>query len=385
MASNIVVVRGKKVLGKKLFRRDNDLFIDNLRKSMRSTQTIEESLSTALLVLKSRSYVSPRIYVSRGTDCLLVSGLDLPPGVIPQQTKFGSSSPILEDLIHQHDTYINEDVHADQSLIVGSSDPLLQIPERGLIGIPFDFQADIAGRESCGAIVMNYDPDQKKINLGEIRLLYNAGQLIGEKVESFLLQQQYRTKREELLRANEQLLRQVKIDGATGLYNKRTFHEDLEKYLAAVKVNPHPLYLLLMDLDNFKRINEQHGHVAGDVFIEQWGKYLQSLPDVTVYRAGGDKFAIIVDNLGEHTEAQIVALAKDIKHNLTRLPTPQGCARMTLSQGIVIADPAFETGEEWYILAKVALEEAKKTRNTGMYLALGSGKDPIQHVALYSG
>jgi diguanylate cyclase (GGDEF)-like protein/PAS domain S-box-containing protein len=102
---------------------------------------------------------------------------------------------------------------------------------------------------------------------------------------------------EEALKASEARYRDLSItDGMTGLFNSRHFYESIEKELERARRYGRPLSLLLMDIDNFKKVNDQFGHLEGD-------KVLQSLAMVirdclremdSAYRYGGEEFIVIL-------------------------------------------------------------------------------------------
>ena len=84
-------------------------------------------------------------------------------------------------------------------------------------------------------------------------------------------------------------------DGLTNLYNHRFFHQLLETEVARALRYNRVVSLLMIDIDNFKRFNDSHGHPAGDVALKQLARLLQegSRSCDFVARYGGEEFAII--------------------------------------------------------------------------------------------
>jgi len=100
-------------------------------------------------------------------------------------------------------------------------------------------------------------------------------------------------------------------DALTGLYNRRRFEEDIELLFAQVRRNGQCLTLMYFDLDDFKNINDAHGHAAGDKVLKGIAQALssQSRRNENLYRLGGDEFALLIADAEHH---QIEALAQRV-------------------------------------------------------------------------
>ena len=85
-------------------------------------------------------------------------------------------------------------------------------------------------------------------------------------------------------------------DPMTGLFNRRYLEESLGRELARCKRRGLPLSLLMLDLDHFKRFNDQHGHAGGDALLAGFGALLQRLsrPEDIACRYGGEEFTLIL-------------------------------------------------------------------------------------------
>jgi diguanylate cyclase (GGDEF)-like protein/PAS domain S-box-containing protein len=118
--------------------------------------------------------------------------------------------------------------------------------------------------------------------------------------------------RRELQAANEKLKEQVVRDHLTGLLNRRGFEAAL-----AAPVQMRSVTVLLIDLDDFKGVNDRLGHFAGDIVLEEVGRRLPQLlreGDV-VGRVGGDEFGIILHDSNRQAGQRV---AQDIVHGLGR-------------------------------------------------------------------
>ena len=89
----------------------------------------------------------------------------------------------------------------------------------------------------------------------------------------------------------------AKRDDLTGLYNDRWFHVRLSELLGDARVTGRAAVLIFMDLDQFKVVNDCHGHLAGSQVLREVGFILKRIvqtPDATVARYGGDEFVMIL-------------------------------------------------------------------------------------------
>lgn len=87
-------------------------------------------------------------------------------------------------------------------------------------------------------------------------------------------------------------------DALTGLSNRRQFESAINREVDRVARNGEPALLLVLDIDHFKKVNDTHGHAAGDEVIKAVAASLQECvrPMDTVARVGGEEFAIILPN-----------------------------------------------------------------------------------------
>jgi diguanylate cyclase (GGDEF)-like protein len=166
----------------------------------------------------------------------------------------------------------------------------------------------------------------------------------------------------------QELQNQANQDSLTGLKNRRRFEEDLHTEMARARRDRNTAALLMLDLDNFKTINDSLGHQAGDRVIEEIAGVLQGRTRETdvLARLGGDEFAIVLPRCDE-TEALSVAeaIATAVREHE---PKSDGTAQITASIGIAMfgADPR--------ISSDTLLSEA----DAAMYAAKDAGRDTVR-------
>jgi len=115
-----------------------------------------------------------------------------------------------------------------------------------------------------------------------------------------------------LTRANEALERLAVTDGLTQIHNHRYFQDQLAAEIGHVERTGAPLSLVLLDLDDFKKLNDRHGHATGDGVLRGLARLLkdQVRPRDVLARYGGEEFALLVPETGLD---EAVALAEGIR------------------------------------------------------------------------
>jgi diguanylate cyclase (GGDEF)-like protein len=157
-------------------------------------------------------------------------------------------------------------------------------------------------------------------------------------------------------------------DQLTGLWNRRTFDQRLQEAVAHLGRHDGVFSLLLLDLDHFKNINDQYGHVAGDEVLKRFADVLHGRlrqNDVDA-RWGGEEFAILAD--GAHLEAAF-ALAEHIRDAVENALFERP-AHITVSIGVAEYQSG-ETGDDLLVRADDALYEAKRSGRNCVVAASG--------------
>ena len=114
---------------------------------------------------------------------------------------------------------------------------------------------------------------------------------------------------------HEEIYRMTIVDGLTQIHNKRYLFEALEKELIRARRYERDLSVLMFDIDFFKRINDQYGHLAGDHVLRELARIVQDRirRDEVFARYGGEEFVIV---LPETSLAGAVALAENLRERV---------------------------------------------------------------------
>jgi len=170
--------------------------------------------------------------------------------------------------------------------------------------------------------------------------------------------------RERELRAE---LKRLSIrDGLTSLYNRRYFDENLKREAIRAFRQRYGLFLLLIDVDNFKEYNDRFGHQKGDDLLKELARLMMfySRDNVdSVYRYGGDEFAVIIPH-AKHEQAILVAQRLRNKFNTSKL------GPAFLSMGMAQLAGELKTLEQ-------DLETLLRIADQHLYLAKNNGGDQI--------
>ena len=170
---------------------------------------------------------------------------------------------------------------------------------------------------------------------------------------------------EELARKNRQLQLLARMDGLTGLANRRFLDETLDAEVRRAQRCGTQLSLIMCDIDFFKRYNDRYGHQAGDDALRRIGSLLQRLfqrgSDFPC-RYGGEEFAVI---LPETDAPQAVHLAEHLRATMCEEALPHAfsdvASCVTLSVGVVSAPASEGRGAEWFMgQADAALYRSKE-------------------------
>ena len=161
--------------------------------------------------------------------------------------------------------------------------------------------------------------------------------------------------------AQAKIARLAMQDDLTGIANRRHFYRQAEAEFAHFHRSKQPLTLLMLDLDHFKRINDQYGHGVGDAVLIRFTQYVstQIRQEDLLGRVGGEEFAIL---LRDATIDQAKTIGERIRAGVAQLPIFGGddADRFTVSIGIATAEDADASFDVLFGRADKALYLAKQ-------------------------
>lgn len=170
--------------------------------------------------------------------------------------------------------------------------------------------------------------------------------------------------------AEEEIRRLAYYDALTGLPNRRLLLDRLEQLRLRCARRGRSGALLFIDMDNFKTLNDQHGHDMGDEFLRRTAERLRACvrADDTVARLGGDEFVVLLDNLdpqpelaAQQTRAVGASIVDAFRHPI-ELGTHTHLS--TTSIGAVLVHDAQDSISDVLAQADRAMYQAKRSRNT---------------------
>ena len=150
---------------------------------------------------------------------------------------------------------------------------------------------------------------------------------------------------------------QARTDSLTGLFNHSVFYERLLHSLQESSRTHAPLAVLMLDIDDFKHVNDVHGHAVGDELLRFLAEALRAIvrPDDAICRLGGEEFAVVMESCGGE---DAVRVAERVQSRLAAVDFP-GIGRMTVSVGLALGPEHAANPRELAACAEAAMMTAK--------------------------
>jgi two-component system, cell cycle response regulator len=234
-----------------------------------------------------------------------------------------------------------------------------RVAERGVESLPYVFV--LAGHNENQDMVRALESGAAEYLTAPIEASELRARLI---VAARILKRQ-----DNLIRARDLLRIQATKDALTGVWNRRAILGILENELSSGLRQERPTGILLIDLDHFKRVNDLHGHLVGDLVLRETGRRLSRILRSydSIGRYGGEEFLIIVPGANQR---ELCELAERIRALMENEPVDSGRnkIRIMMSVGATIAPTREKSLSKVIAVADAALYKAKKMgRNRTVY------------------
>lgn len=167
----------------------------------------------------------------------------------------------------------------------------------------------------------------------------------------------------EITRQQNILKQQAVMDTLTGLFNRALLQHSLVQAIEINNRTGEPMSLIMLDIDHFKKINDDLGHDVGDIVLKGIGRILKSLfrSSDMAFRIGGEEFLVLVYNANVQTAIEMAEkLRSEIEHHSL-------IADRTVTASIGVA--GYQKGNNW--------EEWLKQSDENLYLAKSGGRNQV--------
>ena len=174
----------------------------------------------------------------------------------------------------------------------------------------------------------------------------------------------------EIMELGERLKQLASTDSLTGLVNKRSFEEHFEWTLKNLKRNSEPLSLAIIDIDHFKKINDQYGHQIGDSALVAVSSSIKKASREYDYAArwGGDEFIILLHGTDLGNALMIMNRINDQISKITefenKITASIGVSTLTISKSDT---------------PRVVMDQLFKAADQALYVAKSSGRNQVVH------
>jgi diguanylate cyclase (GGDEF)-like protein len=261
-------------------------------------------------------------------------------------TRFGDALAATHDTDHLMRAIVETAVEATGAtggMLIGSDGQVVEVGAPGTGSDQLELPLRAGRDESFGTLFLfgrNFDE--------EARL--TAASLVGQSVIAL-----------DNAKLHRIVERQALVDGLTGLANRRQCEEALDAELSRAARFGGPLSIVFGDLDDFKVVNDDHGHPVGDTVLREFARVLErSVREVDLAgRWGGEEFLLILPGTDGAGALRLAQRVRDYLEGRTLL-TPEGVpVRVTASFGVAEYEPGTEP-ERLIAAADAALYEAKR-------------------------
>ena len=180
---------------------------------------------------------------------------------------------------------------------------------------------------------------------------------------------------ERIIRLEKRILELANRDHLTGLLNRRAFMEGMNKEIDRARREQGSLSFLIIDIDHFKRINDEYGHQVGDLALQRFSELLSTSlrPYDCVGRYGGEEFVVCIPG-AESSEAYTIA--ERIRSNIEKMAIdlPDGKGTLGISASFGVATLRKEIGDEENGIIRRADDALYRAKSEGRNRVCAAGE-----------
>jgi diguanylate cyclase (GGDEF)-like protein len=256
-------------------------------------------------------------------------------------------------------------VHLDDGVADGILSQLTDLTREAASG--FQIQIDASAHRSYAQVLQ-----EANVELGRMNIKYD--QMYRELMAGIDKLQQTN---EELARLTAELEEKNRLlqnladrDGLTGIFNYRYFEEFLRRQIAQTKRYDRALSLIMIDIDNFKELNDTYGHQQGNTILREMAQiFTRSVRQADlVARYGGEEFAIVLVETDLKGAVYAAEKVRRVVEQFLFLKEEGGPLQVTISLGVAALSPGCQTAHQLIEAADTALYEAKQRGRNAVYV-----------------